>query len=270
MCGIAGRFEPHAKGQVTCESIARMCEVLRHRGPDDEGIYLEPGFGMGMRRLSIIDLQTGKQPIRNEDGSVWTVYNGEIYNFGELRAQLERRGHTFYTQTDTEVIVHLYEDYGEAFVTHLTGMFAIALWDTRQQTLILARDRLGIKPLYYAGGPDQVLFASEIKAILQAGVERQIELQALHDYLSLNYIPGPRGWVSTINVILYIGGVQLLMLGVIGKYLSCVYDEVRRRPLYLVRSRTGWGGHDAAEPHDEFAHPVETAHTGQPERSPWP
>jgi asparagine synthase (glutamine-hydrolysing) len=165
---------------------------MRHRGPDDVGIYLDGSFGMGMRRLSIIDLSTGRQPIRNEDGSVWTVFNGEIYNFSELRASLQKKGHRFYTQTDTEVIVHLYEEYGEGFVKHLTGMFAVAVWDKSKKKLILARDRLGIKPLHYFLDSKRLVFGSEIKAILQAGIAREIDGQALHDYLSLNYIPGPR------------------------------------------------------------------------------
>lgn len=192
MCGIAGKLNFQQGRPVMHDTIARMCAVLRHRGPDDEGIYLDKNFGMGMRRLSIIDLATGKQPIRNEDGSIWTVLNGEIYNFVELRAFLEQKGHKFYTHTDTEVIVHLYEEYQEKFAEHLTGMFAIAVWDKRQKKLILARDRLGIKPLYYSEGSNGLLFGSETKAILQGGIERDVDLQALHDYLSLNYVPGPR------------------------------------------------------------------------------
>ena len=192
MCGIAGKINFQNARPVLHDTIARMCAVLRHRGPDDEGIYLDKNFGMGMRRLSIIDLATGKQPIRNEDGSIWTVLNGEIYNFAELRKLLEQKGHKFYTHTDTEVIVHAYEEYGEKFAEHLTGMFAVAVWDKRRQKLILARDRLGIKPLYYSEGPNGLLFGSETKAILQGGMERDVDLQALHDYLSFNYVPGPR------------------------------------------------------------------------------
>lgn len=192
MCGIAGKLNFHHAQPVLHGTIAHMCAVMRHRGPDDQGIYIDGHFGMGMRRLSIIDLSTGKQPIRNEDGSIWTVLNGEIYNFVELRGLLQRKGHKFYTRTDTEVIVHLYEEYAEKFVEHLTGMFAIALWDKRRKKLILARDRLGIKPLYYAAGSDRLIFGSELKAILQNDVDREIDPQALHDYLSFNYVPGPR------------------------------------------------------------------------------
>lgn len=192
MCGIAGKLSLRSNEPVVPETIAQMCAVIRHRGPDDEGVYIDGNFGMGMRRLSIIDLSTGRQPIRNEDGSVWTVFNGEIYNFAELRTQLRGKGHQFYTNTDTEVIVHLYEEYGEAFVSHLTGMFAVAVWDKNQKKLLLARDRLGIKPLYYLADSNRLLFGSEIKSLLQDDVNREIDLQALHDYLSLNYIPGPR------------------------------------------------------------------------------
>jgi asparagine synthase (glutamine-hydrolysing) len=192
MCGIAGKLSLRPSETVTSESVTRMCRVLSHRGPDDEGIYLDGSFGMGMRRLSIIDLLSGKQPIQNEDGSVWTVFNGEIYNFLDLRLLLQRKGHRFYTNTDTEVIVHLYEEYQEDFVRHLAGMFAIVVWDMRQKKLILARDRLGIKPLYYYVDSNRILFGSEIKAILQDGIEKEIDLQALHDYLSFNYVPGPR------------------------------------------------------------------------------
>jgi asparagine synthase (glutamine-hydrolysing) len=191
MCGIAGKLNLQNAHPVMYDTIAGMCEVMKHRGPDDEGIYLDGNFGMGMRRLSIIDLHTGKQPLSNEDKTVWAVFNGEIYNFLEQRALLEQIGHTFSTKTDTEVIVHLYEEYGATFVERLTGMFAIAVWDKRQRKLILARDRLGIKPLYYAVNGDRLLFGSEIKAVLHDSDKQEIDLQALHDYLSFNYIPGP-------------------------------------------------------------------------------
>jgi asparagine synthase (glutamine-hydrolysing) len=192
MCGIAGKLNFQSAKPVARDSIARMCAAMWHRGPDDQGIYLDQNFGMGMRRLSIIDLATGKQPIKNEDGSVWTVLNGEIYNFLELRRSLQQKGHQFYTATDTEVIVHLYEEYREAFVKYLTGMFAIAVWDKRAKKLILARDRLGIKPLYYSVASRRLVFGSELKTILSDGIDRDVDFQSLHDYLSLNYVPGPR------------------------------------------------------------------------------
>ena len=157
-----------------------MCGAIAHRGPDDEGFYCDGEVGLGMRRLSIIDLHSGRQPVRNEDGSVWVVFNGEIYNFQELRQQLESRGHAFITRTDTEVIVHLYEEYGRRCVEHLRGMFAFALWDGRRKLLLLARDRIGIKPLYFAEAGGRILFASELKSILQLpDVERELNWSAV-------------------------------------------------------------------------------------------
>ena len=192
MCGIAGTLRLSADEPAVRETVARMCAVLRHRGPDDEGIHVDGALGIGMRRLSIIDLATGRQPIANEDGTVWTVFNGEIYNFRELRAELLARGHRFATATDTEVVVHLYEEYDTGFVDHLRGMFALAVWDARRRRLVLARDRLGIKPLYYAQRGAGLVFGSELKALLAGGLDRSVDRQALHDYLSLGYVPGPR------------------------------------------------------------------------------
>ena len=149
MCGIAGVMRWDGPPPTAVDAHA-MCDVMVHRGPDDEGLYVGDGVALGMRRLSIIDLTTGHQPVRNEDGTVWVVFNGEIYNFKELRHDLERRGHHFYTTSDTETIVHLYEEYGADAVTHLRGMFAFAVWDARRRQLLLARERLGIKPLFYA------------------------------------------------------------------------------------------------------------------------
>jgi asparagine synthase (glutamine-hydrolysing) len=191
MCGIAGTLRLRSE-PVTRDEVARMCAVLRHRGPDDEGIHVDGAVGIGMRRLSIIDLATGRQPLANEDGTVWTVFNGEIYNFPELRTELAARGHVFATASDTEVIVHLYEEHGTGFVERLRGMFALAVWDARRRRLVLARDRLGIKPLYYAQTVKGLLFGSELKALLAAGLRRDVDRQALHDYLSLGYVPGPR------------------------------------------------------------------------------
>jgi asparagine synthase (glutamine-hydrolysing) len=190
MCGIAGLCHFDHRSALRQE-IAAMCAVLRHRGPDDEGIYLDGNFGMGIRRLAIIDLLTGHAPLSNEDDTVWVVQNGEIYNFPELREQLERQGHRFRSNCDTEVIAHLYEEEGPACVRSLRGMYALALWDEKRKTLLLARDRLGIKPLYYACDGKRLIFGSELKALLAAGVEPELDLQALHDYLSLSYIPAP-------------------------------------------------------------------------------
>lgn len=170
----------------------RMGDITRHRGPDDEGSYVSGGVLLGMRRLSVIDVAGGHQPIANEDQSVWAVCNGEIYNFRELREQLEERGHVFSTHSDTEVIVHLYEEHGPDFVEHLNGMFGFALWDDRRKKLLLGRDRLGIKPLYYSNNGSRLIFASEVKAILQVpGFQRELDLDAFGEYLSLGYVPGP-------------------------------------------------------------------------------
>ncbi len=168
-----------------------MCDRIRHRGPDDEGFYVEGGCALGMRRLSIIDLNTGHQPISNEDGSVWVVFNGEIYNFQDLRRELAAAGHTFSTNADTETLVHLFEDRGVETVTPLRGMFAFAIWDRRSRRLFIARDRFGKKPLYYAALPSGLYFASEIKCLRAAGVPLEIDEEALRLYFQFNYIPEP-------------------------------------------------------------------------------
>ncbi len=173
-------------------ALEAMNHTLVHRGPDDEGYYVSGPVGLAMRRLSIIDLPRGRQPISNEDSTIYIVFNGEIYNFRELRAHLLTKGHTFRSESDTEVIVHLYEERGLECVNDLNGMFSFALWDGPKKTLLLARDRLGIKPLFYSFTPNRYLvFGSEIKALLKAGVNREADYQALYDYLSLMYIPTP-------------------------------------------------------------------------------
>src|SRR6267142_3020246 len=166
MCGIAGIVKSDSR-PVSGEQLQAMCTAMLHRGPDDVGYHVNRHVGLGMRRLSIIDLQTGHQPVHNEDGSVHAVLNGEIYNYKELRRHLQYKGHTFYTGTDTETLVHLYEEYGSRCVEWLRGMFAFALWDEHRQELLLARDRLGIKPLYYVELDGGLAFASELKALLQ-------------------------------------------------------------------------------------------------------
>ena len=192
MCGICGKYS-FLKNEAICpELLHRMCDVIAYRGPDDEGYYFNGNIGLGMRRLSILDLQTGNQPIHNESKDIWILYNGEVYNCLSLKAELEAKGHQFYTRSDTEVIVHCYEEYGDECVSKLNGMFAFAIWDEQKQRLLLARDRIGIKPLFYTVQNGSLLFASEIKSILQdVSVKRQINLQALHNFLSLNYIPHP-------------------------------------------------------------------------------
>ena len=192
MCGIAGKVAVGNSGAaVDAAVVRRMMSLIVHRGPDDDGIYIDRQAVLGHRRLSIIDLSTGKQPISNEDGTVWVVYNGEIYNFPELRKQLLARGHVLKTHTDTEVIVHLYEDYGEQCVTQFRGMFAFALWDARKKKLMLARDRVGIKPLYYVRTSDSLLFASEIKAFrADPSVQLDLNPQAIDTFLTFLYVPG--------------------------------------------------------------------------------
>src|SRR5919204_1995743 len=161
MCGIAGKIS--LDGAVESSLLERMCEVIEHRGPDSRGIFVDDGVGLGVQRLRIIDLETGDQPIFNEDESVVVVHNGEIYNYVELRDDLRARGHAFSTKGDTEVIVHLYEEHGADCVRHLRGMFAFALWDRRRRRLLLARDRVGKKPLFYADRDGELWFASEPK-----------------------------------------------------------------------------------------------------------
>jgi asparagine synthase (glutamine-hydrolysing) len=196
MCGIAGFADllPRSRTlDADRQRIKTMCDVMRHRGPDDDGFYVEPGIGLGMRRLSIIDLSTGHQPIHNEDGTVWVVFNGEIYNYRELRAALEAAGHRFYTSSDTETIVHGYEQWGEEVFGRLRGMFGIALWDTRSQTLLIGRDRAGIKPLYYAEAAGRLFFGSEAKCVLaNPEVDRTLDPAALDHYLAYLYTPRDR------------------------------------------------------------------------------
>lgn len=200
MCGIAGIAYRDTDRPVARESLVPMTEALRHRGPDDDGFFVAPGIGLGFRRLSIVDLQTGHQPIANEDGSVVVVCNGEIYNHVELRKQLIAAGHRFSTASDVEVIVHLYEEHGPRCVDYLRGMFAFGLWDARQRELLLARDRIGIKPLHYALTTEGLFFASEQKAILATGrVAAEMDLQALRQLLSYGRVVTPRTLVAGIR-----------------------------------------------------------------------
>ena len=166
MCGIAGIFDFRGHRDVDRVLVHRMTEIIAHRGPDGDGFHIAPGIGLGMRRLAIVDLVTGDQPQFNEDGTVCVVYNGEIYNFQPLMAELAALGHDFRTRSDTEAIIHAFEEYGDNFERQLTGMFGFALWDERRRMLVLSRDRIGIKPLYYAVHGNRLIFASEIKAIL--------------------------------------------------------------------------------------------------------
>lgn len=190
MCGIAGLFLRNTSaGAVTVDA---MCAQIRHRGPDDQGIHVDGPCGIGMRRLSIIDLATGHQPLSNEDGSVWVVFNGEIYNYRELRERLIARGHRFRTNSDTETLAHLYEEDGPGGLAALRGMFALCIWDARRQEILLARDRFGKKPLYFAETPDGLYFASELKCLRAAGVPLDLDEEALRLYFQFAYIPDPR------------------------------------------------------------------------------
>jgi asparagine synthase (glutamine-hydrolysing) len=203
MCGITGAVWTDAGEPIDGPTLGRMTDVLAHRGPDDRGCYASEvaahhyggsiaGVALGFRRLSIIDLASGNQPLSNEDGSVWVVFNGEIYNYRTLRKRLEGSGHQFRTSGDTETLVHLYEDEGVDFVKHIEGMFAIAVWDARHRQLVLARDRLGKKPLVYRHEPERLLFASELKSLLEVpGVPREIDPSALDEYLTYQYVPHP-------------------------------------------------------------------------------
>jgi len=192
MCGIAGIVNTAAGQRIEAATIHRMCQAIVHRGPDDEGIFVKDRTGFGMRRLSIIDLAGGHQPVFNEDRSVWVVFNGEIYNFPQLRSDLQARGHHLSTHTDTEVIVHLYEEMGRDCVHQLRGMFAFALYDERRRKVLIGRDRLGEKPLHYAFDGERLLFGSEIKSILAVAPElTRVDRQALRQYVQFGYIPDP-------------------------------------------------------------------------------
>lgn len=184
MCGICGTV-----GLEDKNLIKRMCNAIAHRGPDDEGIYLDKNISLGHRRLSIIDLEGGHQPVHNEDETIWITFNGEIYNYKELKKDLEKK-HNFYTNTDTEVIIHCYEEYGDGFVEKLNGMFAFAIWDSSRKKLLLARDPIGKKPLYYHWDGEMFIFASEIKAVLEAGIKKELDLNGLCAYLSYQYTIG--------------------------------------------------------------------------------
>jgi asparagine synthase (glutamine-hydrolysing) len=193
MCGISGLIHFDSSRPVSPGDIRRMTDAIAHRGPDDDGYFVEGAVGLGHRRLSIIDLAGGKQPIENEDGSVVIVFNGEVYNYADLTADLVAKGHAFRTRSDTEAMVHAYEEYGDDCVHRFRGMFGFAIWDRRQHRLLVARDRLGVKPIYYYQGDGFLAFASEVKALLQLpSVPREIDEEALSQYLTLRYVPGPR------------------------------------------------------------------------------
>lgn len=218
MCGICGKLNFDRQKPVDHQLLQRMMDLIRHRGPDGDGEYRSGPVGLGHRRLSIIDLSTGDQPMSNEDGTVWVVYNGEIYNFPEIRSDLQARGHKFKSTTDTEVIIHLYEELGPESVARFRGMFAFALWDERKQLLLLARDRVGVKPLYYMNTGKALLFGSEMKSILaDPSVERCINPRAIDRFLTYYYLPG--------NETLIEGIFKLEP----GHYLTVIEGQVKKR-----------------------------------------
>ena len=192
MCGIVGIVRPFEAAPVDRDLLARMCEAIRHRGPDEDGYYFKDTVGLAMRRLAIIDLKGGQQPIHNQDRTAWIVFNGEIYNYPELREKLEKLGHRFYTNCDTEAIIHAYDEYGADCPKHLRGMFAFAIWDEKREELFLARDRVGKKPLLYAHVNGQLIFGSEFSALLlHPDISRDVEHDAIHYYLSFACVPAP-------------------------------------------------------------------------------
>ncbi|MGA3194149.1 MAG: asparagine synthase (glutamine-hydrolyzing) [Terriglobales bacterium] len=202
MCGIAGILEFGHETRASATALRAMCDVIAHRGPDDDGFYTDGRLGIGMRRLSIVDVAGGHQPISNEDGSLWIVFNGEIYNHGALRDQLIARGHSYSTHSDTETIVHLFEEYGADCVQHLRGMFAFAIWNRNTKTLFIARDRLGIKPLYYKLTPERLLFGSEVKVLFAHGGGPEFNRSALPEYLAFGYLSGEETFYSGIRKLL--------------------------------------------------------------------
>jgi asparagine synthase (glutamine-hydrolysing) len=217
MCGICGIYNAWSQQPASDDLLARMAHLIDHRGPDDRGSYLSGPIALGMTRLSIIDLSGGHQPMSNEDGTVWLVFNGEIWNYQALRRDLIERGHRFRTRSDTETIVHAYDEYGLDCLTHLHGMFAFALWDSRRQRLLLARDRVGKKPLYYARAGGGLIFASEIKSLLcHPDLARAVNPQGLVDFLNVRYVPGPDTLFANIYKVLP------------GHWLVCENGEIRQ------------------------------------------
>jgi len=189
MCGIAGKINLDSNNKIDEYELKKMTDSIRDRGPDDEGFYVNGNIGLGFRRLSIIDLSTGHQPLSNEDGSVWIIFNGEIYNYQELQDSLIQQGHIFRTKSDTETIVHLYEQYGVECLKYLRGMFGFAIWDNNKRQLFCARDRFGIKPFYYYLDQEKFVFGSEIKAILKSkGIDKGLSYEALDSYFAFGYI----------------------------------------------------------------------------------
>ncbi|MGH9374917.1 MAG: asparagine synthase (glutamine-hydrolyzing) [Terriglobia bacterium] len=238
MCGICGIFNYSSGAPVDADRLGAATQALAHRGPDDQGLYIDRELGLGNRRLSIIDLAGGHQPLSNEDESLWITLNGEIYNYRELRAQLEARGHRFRTATDTEAILHLYEEHGLECLQELRGMFAFALWDSKQRRLFLARDRLGVKPLFYRISPQGFTFASELRALRALRPEAwERDPQAIYDFFAFRYVPAPRTHYRDVHKLL---PGHYLLVDSKGAQTRCYWDV----PL----------GEDAALSETELAH----------------
>ncbi len=241
MCGICGVFNVQSGEPVSRQLIDQMTQLISHRGPDDRGIYLDGNLGFGFARLSIIDLSGGHQPMCNETGDIWIVFNGEIWNYKLLRKELVEKGHIFRSNADTETIIHAYEEYGVDCIARLHGMFGLAIWDGQRRRLLLARDRIGKKPLYYTRVNGNVLFASEIKSLFcHPQVKREADIQALADYLSVRYVPGPATLFADIYKVL--PGHWLLFEGETVReecYWDYTFGETGQRPIedYLTGIR---------------------------------
>jgi asparagine synthase (glutamine-hydrolysing) len=233
MCGIAGIFEFRHDARASAPALREMCGTMAHRGPDDEGFYTDGCVGIGMRRLSIVDLTTGHQPISNEDGSLWIVFNGEIYNHLALREELIARGHRYSTHSDTETIIHAFEEYGPQCVEHLRGMFAFAIWNLNTKTLFIARDRLGIKPLYYKITPERLVFGSEIKVVLaHGGTRAEFNRSVLPEYLAFGYISSEDTFYTGIKKL---PPGHTLTIGQDGKANIQQYWDLNASPLHQSR-----------------------------------
>jgi len=242
MCGICGKMKFEKEARVSSALIRGMLDTIRHRGPDDGGVYTSPQIGLGQVRLSIIDLASGHQPLSNEDGTIWIVFNGEIYNYRELRSFLLSKGHILKTQSDTEVIVHLYEELGPACLEKMRGMFTFALWDQNKRNLFLARDRVGIKPLYYAVIGDGIVFASEIKALLaDPEVKRELAPEIVDRFLTFLYVPGEETLLK---------GIRKLAPG---HYLLVKKDQMEIRQYWDLRFSEPTGGRSLADAESELS-----------------
>lgn len=228
MCGICG-FSGETIEHIGIQNLKEMLNTINHRGPDDQGVYYNKRIALGIRRLSIIDPENGHQPIHNENKSIWTIFNGEIYNFKNLKNFLMIKGHRFYTNSDTEIIVHLYEEYGEGFVSHLSGVFAIALYDGNEDKLIIVRDRLGVKPLYYTFQQNVLIFASEVKCILSCmAVKRELNNKIMGSYLSFRYIPGEQTFFNDIFKLMP------------GHYLVFSNNKLKTKEYWSVKFNSGF------------------------------